>query len=90
MRYSGTESPILSNDSSGDLSYINNETVQAEVESRIEDKNICKLVNEKMKEMDFSNFYLYEGRWDKELWGEIPTAKYRNKSLLKIKKENGL
>lgn len=82
--------PIFPNDPNGDLSYVNNETVKAEVESRIEDKNICKLVNEKMKEMDFSNFYLYEGRWDKELWGEIPTAKYRNKSLLKIKKENGL
>ena len=66
MRYSGTESPILSNASSGDLSYINNETVQAEVESRIEDKNIYKLVKEEMRNIDFSNFYLYEERWHKE------------------------
>ena len=82
--------PIFPNDSNGDLSYINNETVQAEIESRIEDKNIYKLVNEEMMNIDFSNFYLYEEKWHKEFWGEIPTAKYRHKSLLKIKKENGL
>ena len=58
--------PIFPNDSSGDLSYINNETVQAEVESRIEDKNIYKLVKEEMRNIDFSNFYLYEERWHKE------------------------
>ena len=84
MRYSGTDSPILSNDSSGDLSYINNETVQAEVESRIEDKNIYKLVKEEMRNIDFSNFYLYEERWHKEFWGENPTAKYRRKNILKL------
>ena len=82
--------PIFPNDSNGDLSYINNETVQAEIESHIEDKNIYKLVNEEMMNIDFSNFYLYEEKWHKEFWGEIPTAKYRHKSLLKIKKENGL
>ena len=82
--------PIFPNDSNGDLSYINNETVKAEVESRIEDKNIYKLVKEEMRNIDFSNFYLYEEKWHKEFWGEIPTAKYRHKSLLKIKKENGL
>ena len=76
--------PIFPNDSSGDLSYINNETVQAEVESRIEDKNIYKLVKEEMRNIDFSNFYLYEERWHKEFWGENPTAKYRRKNILKL------
>ena len=76
--------PIFPNDSSGDLSYINNETVQAEVESRIEDKNIYKLVKEEMRNIDFSNFYLYEERWHKEFWGENPAAKYRRKNILKL------
>ena len=34
--------------------------------SRIEDKNIYKLVKEEMRNIDFSNFYLYEERWHKE------------------------
>lgn len=82
--------PIFPNDPWGILSYINNETVQAEVVFRIEDKNIYKLVSEIMSEINFSNFYLYEKHWYEEFWEEIPTGEYRHKSLLKIKKENGL
>ena len=82
--------PIFPNDPNGDLSYIDTENVLSEVKSRIEDKNIYELVNKVIEDIDLSNFYLYEERWHNEFWGEIPTAKYRNKSLLKIKKENGL
>ena len=78
--------PIFPNDPNGDLSYIDTENVLSEVKSRIEDKNIYELVNKVIEDIDLSNFYLYEERWHNEFWGEIPTAKYRNKSLLKIKK----
>lgn len=77
--------PIFPNNPHGDLSYIDPQAVQAEVKSRIEDKNIYELVNKVMRDIDFSNFYLYEEEWHKEFWGEIPTAKYRRKNILKLK-----
>lgn len=81
--------PIFPNDPNGDLSYIDNDNLQEDIKSRIEDEGIYKLVKEIVDNLDLSNFYLYVEHWNNEVWGEIPTKKFRNESIIKVFNEYG-
>lgn len=82
--------PIFPDNAYGVLFCIDIETMQDEIKYRIENENMYKLISDKVKDIDFSNFYLYERCWNSEVWGEIPTEKYRRTSILKLKKETSL
>lgn len=77
------ELPIFPNDPNGDLSYIDNDKVIEDVERRIKDKNLYKRIKEIIDRIDFNNFYLYDD-WKYNVWGDIPTKKFRGKKIKNI------
>lgn len=77
------ELPIFPNDPNGDLSYIDNNKVHEHVESRIKDKNLYMRLKEIIDRIDFNNFYLYDS-WKDNIWGDIPTKKFRGKKIKDI------
>ena len=74
------ELPIFPNDPNGDLSYIDNKKVLEDVRNRIKDENLYMRLKEIIDRIDFNNFYLYD-TWKYNVWGDIPTKKFRGKKI---------